>query len=274
MKEKMYFESAGVSDIGRQRQYNEDALTASDELGLYAIADGMGGHMHGDVASRVTIETLLDEVTKHLGSNKEHEKQEACYETIANAIEACNRIILQKNSENDSKIGEGMGTTLVGAYFLRHSKQAIIFNVGDSRIYRLRSGDLSQITRDHTMYQEWVDAGEQGIAPSKNILVNAVGAVEELSADIKLEQVISGDMYVVCSDGLSGLVDDKILREFIHENDTLPVQAMCDQLIDLANKHGGSDNITVIIIRVDLQPPAEPGVSLDAQATMKRIESV
>jgi len=274
MTDKIHFESAGVSDVGRQRQHNEDSLASSDELGLYAIADGMGGHTQGDVASRITIETLLREVTAHLETGSKRQQQEACYETIDKAIATCNELILKKNSENNYQPGEGMGTTLVGAYFLKNSWQAVMFNVGDSRIYRLRSGDLTQLTRDHTMYQAWMDAGGKGLAPSKSILVNAVGLVENVLPDIKLESVNKGDVYMICSDGLSTLVDDEALRKSLRENGKLPVEAMCNQLVALANQNGGSDNITVIIIRVDVKAPTGPDVSPENQITMNRNESV
>ena len=271
MSHQLLLESAGVSDIGKQRQYNEDALVMNDELGLYAVADGMGGHIHGDVASRVTIDTLLDEVAIHLGHNTGNLNQDICYVTIANAIEACNKLVLQKNVENNCKVGEGMGTTLVGTYFLRHSMQTLLFNVGDSRIYRFRDGGLKQITRDHTMYQQWIDTGRQGAAPSKNVLVSAIGVVEELSPDISLENVLSDDVYIVCSDGLSGLVDDESLQEYMKENYELPILTICTQLIELANENGGSDNITVIIIRAARQSNDIPVAEVDLEATIQRI---
>ncbi|MFK7858362.1 MAG: PP2C family serine/threonine-protein phosphatase [Granulosicoccus sp.] len=267
MKKPIFFETAGVSDIGKQRQLNEDSLTSNDELGLYAIADGMGGHMHGDVASQVTIDTLTREISRLYNATRELEKQEDCYETVENAITTCNDLVLQKNLEIHANLGEGMGSTLVGAYFLKNSMKAITFNVGDSRIYRLRDGDLTQLTRDHTLYQEWVDAGGHGMAPSKSILINAVGLVEDLSADIKLENVTSGDMYLLCSDGLSTLVDDKTLQKSLSDNCKLPVATVCKQLVDLANINGGTDNISVIIIRVNGNAITESVVNTDTQIT-------
>lgn len=274
MKQNITIESAGVSDIGKQRACNEDTLTVSDELGLYAIADGMGGHMHGDVASQSVIETLLHDVTNYFDSIQGAEKQQTCYEVITASIVNCNNLILQKNRNNSCRIGEGMGTTLVGAYFLNDTMQAVTFNVGDSRIYRLRDKELTQITRDQTMYQEWLDGGAKGIAPSQNILVNAVGLVEELSADIRLESLAAGDVYLVCSDGLSSLVDDESLKSFLCEHRLSPVGDMCNRLINMANEQGGSDNITVIVIRVAVRAPAKPIVGADPQTTLQRIKRV
>ena len=271
MRQQLYLESAGVSDVGKQRQYNEDALVMSDELGLYAVADGMGGHMHGDVASRITIATLLEKIAIYLGRNGNKLNRETYCETIASAIKSCNRIVLQRNYENNCQVGEGMGTTLVGAYFLRHTMQAVLFNVGDSRIYRFRDGDLKQITRDHTMYQDWIDTGRQGSAPSRNLLVNAVGVINELSTDISLENVLSDDMFIVCSDGLSGLVDDNSLQQYMSENYKLPVLAICTQLIELANQNGGTDNITVIAIRAKCQSPDNSMADSGSEATIQRI---
>ncbi|MFK8082268.1 MAG: PP2C family serine/threonine-protein phosphatase [Granulosicoccus sp.] len=274
MKQKLVVVSAGVSDVGRQRQHNEDSLTSSDELGLYAIADGMGGHAQGDVASQVAIDTLLHEVENHLRSGNEVELQEACYETIDRAIASCNENILERNRQNKYQVGEGMGTTLVGTYFLKNRMKALTFNVGDSRIYRLRRGNLKQLTRDHTMYQAWIEAGGKGSAPSKSILVNAVGLVEDLLPDIKLESVVAGDLYLICSDGLSSLVDDHILKESLCANCRLPPDVICQQLIELANQNGGSDNITVIIVRIDVEVPVESDVLPEDQVTRIQNESV
>lgn len=274
MNAKLHLEAAGVSDIGRQRQLNEDAYTSGDNLELFAIADGMGGHMHGDVASQETIAKLSEELTSYFKDSSAIDKQEYCYDVIAKTINTCNEHILKKNHQNGSNPGEGMGTTLVGIYFLRNTMQAITFNIGDSRLYRYRNQDLEQLTRDHTMYEEWVDAGEIGEAPAQNILVNAVGLVEDPRTDIKLENVKDEDVYLVCSDGLSGLVDNETLEEFINQNCDQPVAAQCEQLVNLANRNGGSDNITVILIRVHMQP--SPGIATDAnmQSVPGRVDNV
>ncbi|MFK7996831.1 MAG: PP2C family serine/threonine-protein phosphatase [Granulosicoccus sp.] len=274
MKKKMHIESAGVSDVGRQRQLNEDAFTSGDELELYAIADGMGGHMQGEVASQTAIAKLSKELNSHFKHGADTEKQEVCYNVIVDTIAECNNLILEKNQQNGSRLGEGMGTTLVGVYFLNNSTQAITFNVGDSRIYRYRDRDLVQITRDQTMYQEWVEGGELGLPPAQNILVNAVGLVEELQADIRLENVNDGDMYLICSDGLSGLVDNEVLDDILSKTNELSVTSICKQLVDLANKNGGTDNITVILARVKLQPSEESTPVVDTQKTVKRIDNV
>ena len=136
MKKHTHIESAGVSDVGMQRECNEDALALSDALGLYAVADGMGGHMHGDVASKTTIETLVREVTRYHEGEEKGEEQQACYDATLHAIAECNNSILQKNHDIDSKVGEGMGTTLVGAYFLKNSLHVLTFNVGARPILR------------------------------------------------------------------------------------------------------------------------------------------
>lgn len=256
MKSTLQLDAAGVTDVGQKRDHNEDSLTIDSESRFFAIADGMGGHMSGEVASQATLEALHSRIKDHADSVQGPGRQEDYYDVVLEAVDACNKLILEKNRDNGRNPGEGMGTTLVGVYFLRDRRQAVIFNVGDSRLYRLRSGDLTQLTRDHTMYQEWSDAGQKGTAPSKNILINAIGLLQDIYPDITLEGVSEGDVFLICSDGLSNLIETESLQEFLNQNSRHSPESVCRELIAIANGNGGHDNISAIIIKVKGTPPA------------------
>ena len=269
MKSMLELDAAGNTDVGQKRDHNEDSLTIDSESRLFAIADGMGGHMSGEVASRATLDELHSRIKRHAESVRGPGKQEDYYEVVLEAVDACNELILQKNRNNGRNQGEGMGTTLVGVYFLQDKRQAVIFNVGDSRLYRLRAGNLKQLTRDHTMYQEWHEAGQKGTAPSKNILINAIGLLENIFPDITLENVFEGDIYLICSDGLSNLIDTESLQQCLTQSLQDSPDTVCKELISIANVNGGHDNISAIIVKVNGTPPTENKAE-DLDATVQR----
>ncbi len=249
MASALYLEAAGATDVGRVREHNEDSLSVDSQTGLYAIADGMGGHTSGDVASQTTLTELQLQIERRTKSLSTSNNQDGYYNIVLDAIAACNETILNKNSENGLRPGTGMGTTLVGAYFLQDNTTAVIFNVGDSRLYRLRSGVLEQLTRDHSMYQDWHDAGEEGEAPPKNILSRAIGLMQNTLPDLTIESISERDVYLMCSDGLSNLIDTETLQAFLNYNQHLSAQVICQDLVDIANENGGHDNISVLIIK-------------------------
>ncbi len=269
MSKPVFLEAAGVSDVGQDRDHNEDSLTSHTSFGLYAIADGMGGHLSGEVASQSTIDELLKQISNHRRSRGQSDQPDY-YDTVVNAVTACNELVLKKNRDNGSKLGEGMGTTLVGAYFIENKAEAVIFNVGDSRLYRYRDDAFTQITRDHTMYQEWFEAGQKGTPPSKNILVKAIGLLEDVLPDVQLEKILPGDVYMICSDGLSNLVDDDTVHQFIKLNPDLSPEAICTELIKMANDNGGDDNISVIIIKANAKETAAKTKDANSSKTVQR----
>ncbi len=260
MNKALSLDAAGISDVGRVRDHNEDSLTVGSQIRLYAIADGMGGHLSGDVASQTTLEELELQIESRTENIPAPGEQEDYYNIVVDAITACNERILQKNQDNGSSLGSGMGTTLVGVYFLQDNTQAIIFNVGDSRLYRFRTGILKQLTRDHSMYQDWHDAGGQGTAPSRNILSKAIGLIEGTVADLTYESIIEDDVFLICSDGLSNLIDTDTMQRFLSSNQRLTPHIMCQDLIVMANENGGHDNVSVVIIRVNGSLSLERGV--------------
>lgn len=250
MKIPLQLDAAGVTDVGQSRNHNEDSLIVYSEADLYAIADGMGGHMSGEIASQSTLDELVSRIRFHVENMNGPARQEDYYDVVLGAVIACNELVLEKNRSNGCSLGQGMGTTLVGAYFLKNRKQVVFFNVGDSRLYRLRAGCLEQLTRDHTMYQNWVDSGQKGTAPSKNILISAIGLLEKIQPDIALENVLEGDTFLLCSDGLSNMISSESLQAVLIRNIGCSPEQVCKELISLANTNGGDDNISVVMIKV------------------------
>jgi serine/threonine protein phosphatase PrpC len=227
---------AARSDIGRARRRNEDAYLVSDPL--FAVADGMGGHRGGNVASSLALEILqAAEATAGGGATAQ------LTETI---MEANQRVLERAESDRELR---GMGTTLTA--LVTEDARAHLAHVGDSRAYLLRQGSLQQLTEDHTLVQRMVREGritteEAGTHPQRSILTRALGVEEDLSVDELTLDLHPGDRLLLCTDGLSSMVDRSRIQEIL-EREKDP-QTACDRLIDAANRAGGDDNITVIVL--------------------------
>ena len=269
MKSALQLDAAGATDVGQERDHNEDSIVVDSQSHFYAIADGMGGHMSGEVASQATLDELASLIKNHAQSTQGPSKQDDYYNIVLSSVMACSELILEKNRNNGSNLGEGMGTTLVGAYFMQCKSHMIVFNVGDSRLYRLRAGVLEQLTRDQTMYQDWHDRGQKGTAPSKNILLKAIGLTENNVPDITLEAVFERDIFLICSDGLSNMIDDESLQCFLNENLQSSANTLCKDLISIANINGGHDNISVVAIKVNSSTTLDNPVG-DLDKTIQR----
>lgn len=246
---------AGETHVGMRRQHNEDALHLPVGERLCLVADGMGGHASGEVASKLAIDTIVDYFRETAadasptwpfpvdwGTRGESKR-------LGAAILLANLRILEE-SRADQRY-QGMGTTIVAAYF---GDSGVFFaHVGDSRIYRLRNGALQQLTEDHSLFSEYVKLGRaQGNEenfPQKNVLVRALGMRDSVHVDIHPDQIALGDVYLLCTDGLCGLVPDETLRSILLQEQDL--HKACDRLIAAANAAGGPDNITVAIARVE-----------------------
>ncbi len=243
---------AARSDVGRRRKLNEDSHCLDAGLGLMAVADGMGGHDKGEVASRLAAEALLAQLRANAaavdaGGRDSFRRQ---LDLLRDAVRAANRRVYDENAAQGYPEGAGMGTTLVGAWLLNPSDHIGIFNVGDSRLYRWRDGGLRQLTRDHTLYQEWLENGRQGAAPRRNIILRALGPWPEIEADLFLERVYSGDVYLACSDGLTGMLDDAEIAGVLAGLDAgAGLEQACETLVTKANEAGGDDNVTVVLAR-------------------------
>lgn len=243
---------AGFTDVGQVRQVNEDAILVDEAARLFAVADGMGGHGSGDVASELALDTLQSGITsesvaKALAS--EDTTDEQALALVFQCITQVNKRIYQENVKQGQPDGTGMGTTLVGLCLLGDGSRAISFNVGDSRLYEYRNQQLTQLTRDHTMYRDWEEAGCIGPAPPRNIILRAIGLFAEVDIDLKVLNVSQDAGYLLCSDGLSGMVSDEEIVNVM--NQASSAEAIANTLIQRANEQGGTDNISVVAI---LQP--------------------
>lgn len=236
----MDFTFAGHTDVGRVRARNEDALLQRPLRGLVVVADGMGGHAAGDVASRITVD-VLDDRTRDPGPD--------AAETLADAVRAAHEAI-HKAARADPEL-QGMGTTVTALRV--HDDGALIAHVGDSRAYRWRDDSLDQITKDQSWVQEQVDAGvlppERARShPLSSVLTGALG-IEDRELDVQLHQLAieAGDTFLLCSDGLTGPLSDPEILAVLQDADDLDAAARA--LVDAANAAGGPDNITVGLVR-------------------------
>ncbi len=233
--------SFGLSDIGLKRKINQDAYFKDDNLGLYIIADGMGGHLGGEVASRLAIETIYRYCLEN--------KSKSCREKLYDSINLSSNEIFKSASQNTDLTG--MGTTVTVLLF-DSNNTAYIGHVGDSRAYLIRGRDIWQLTEDHSLLNEEVKAGRVSINQIenyqfKNVITRSVGYQETVIVDIYKREVSKGDIYLLCTDGLSGLVESS---EIANEVATNGIEKAISRLIDLANQRGGDDNITVVIVEV------------------------
>ncbi len=239
---------AGRSDVGKVRPGNEDAFFADNERGVYIVADGMGGHVAGEVASQIVTETVGPGVCHAIGEGLRAAELE---ERILDLIEEANQAILERAESEPEK--RGMGTTLT-LLALVPGSEYLIEQVGDSRGYLLRDGVLSQITRDHTVVQQQVDRGaltpEQARDhPLSHILTRALGTEANVEADTFGDTAQAGDIFLLCSDGLSGMLSDDVI-EAILSTPTNDLQGVADALVDAANAAGGLDNVTAVVVKV------------------------
>jgi protein phosphatase len=246
-------EARGVTDVGLRRDHNEDALLVDEPLGLFIVADGMGGHAGGGTASRLAVETIRRTVREAKERDPqrfagEGAAEDEIPELLRRAVEEASAVIHRK-AQDDPELA-GMGTTVTAA--LVSARTAFVAHVGDSRCYLLRGGRIYQVSEDHSLVNEQVKAGtlspdEAKHSRFKNIITRSVGFEEEVLVDLMALELDLGDAIVICCDGLSNLVEDPEILRVVEENviDDAP-----GRLVDLANERGGDDNITVIVIRV------------------------
>lgn len=264
---RLRIESAGLSDVGRKRKSNEDSYAISEEHNLFVVADGMGGHAAGEVASRLAVESIERHIsgsdpgkeptvpTSFRSSGKAEAAMAVPARRVLNAIRLANQEIVRSVKKDASM--RGMGTTVVIAYI--RGNRAFIGSVGDSRAYLVRSGGIHQLTSDHTFVSEQVRAGtlsssEARQHPARNILTRAVGSQDEVEPDLVEQELHGGDWLLLCSDGLTAMVDDQDILKTILDHPETPRDG-CQALIDLANERGGDDNVTVVLARASTSGP-------------------
>lgn len=249
-------EIATATHSGMVRSHNEDSMAADAEIGLAVLADGMGGYNAGEVASGIAVAMISVEMKKALGGESGKIPDSGAEALITEHAIKANLAIYQA-AQSQSEYS-GMGTTLVVA--LWHDNQMTVGHIGDSRLYRLRDDTFEQVTRDHSLLQEQIDSGmitrEQAkFSQNKNLVTRAVGIDPEVDAEVHTYPVLPGDLYLLCSDGLSDMVTDEDIQLTLSSlQANLPLAA--EQLVQQANDNGGRDNISVILVRVVKDFPA------------------
>jgi PPM family protein phosphatase len=244
--------SYGLTDLGKRRQTNEDAYMCDDELGLWIVADGMGGHAAGEVASQEAVDTVYGMVKrgKHaldLGGDFSEEKARAAARLLEGSVQAATYMVFAMAELDANKAG--MGTTI--STMMSFGDGAVIAQVGDSRIYRVRSAEVAQLTEDHTLIawqlkQGLITADEAKHSRHRNVITRAVGNRDYVQVDTSLVELEIGDQYLLCSDGLHGYLRPQEIPEIATSGGEVAVQ----RFIELANSRGGRDNITAVLVEV------------------------
>ena len=248
--------ATGETNVGMKRTHNEDNYTVLDEDHLYVVADGMGGHASGEVASQMAIDTLREffrattsdpEATWPYKMDKSRGYEE---NRLITSIKLANLRIYEA-AQRDPKL-RGMGTTAVGILVVDDG--VLIAHVGDSRVYRVRGGRMEQLTEDHSLLNDYIKMKrltEEEIAnfPHKNVIVRALGMKETVKVDTQLDKPQPGDIYILCSDGLCGPASDAEIEEIVLAEQK-DMKAAASRLIGRANSNGGPDNITVVLAKV------------------------
>lgn len=247
----------GISDTGTVRRRNEDRFLTDAALGLAAVADGMGGHRAGALASASALAVLQDVLAaapRDAGAFEADPDATAVDPRwrqaglLRRAIACANEALYRENRAHGHAEGQGMGTTLTGWQHLPGHAALVVFHVGDSRLYRWRAGMLEQLTRDQTAYQLALESGAEGALPPQNMLLQAVGPAPGVAPDIAVHEVRAGDLLLLCSDGLHGWVPHADLQRQLDEAPAA-LDALCAALVALAKRHGSRDNITAVAAR-------------------------
>jgi serine/threonine protein phosphatase PrpC len=261
MPQHVELEHAARTDTGKIRSCNEDAIALSEAHGLAILADGMGGYNAGEVASGIAVTELRGTIEQQLRDHRRYRgagSGKQLQSLLADGFERANQAILQAARHEPAY--RGMGTTMVAALY-QHDL-AVIAHIGDSRAYRWRHGVLSQLTRDHSMLQEQLDAGlidaaSARVSPHRNLVTRALGVDPRIAVELGEHQTMAGDIYLLCSDGLTDMLDDDDIADMLSRADA-GLDAACEALVAGANAHGGHDNISVILTRI-VQCSADAG---------------
>jgi len=255
----MRLASSGTTDVGRKRAHNEDAYLLLPEEHLYCVADGMGGHASGEVAARIAVEEMAeffrttgrdDEATWPFKEDPERSQDE---NRLLTGVKLANLRIFER-AATDPRL-KGMGTTLVAASFPKGGSTLLVGHVGDSRAYLWRHGALRQLTEDHSLLNDYrksraLTPEEIEAFPHKNVIVRALGMKDAVEVDLVREEIEAGDVLLLCSDGLSGMVSDQRMAEILRANAGDPRLA-AQILIDEANGAGGADNVTCVLVHAN-----------------------
>ena len=263
----MLIKASGISDVGLKRDGNEDFFSTDDSLGLYIVADGMGGHLAGEVASRVATEIVNKSFKKWEEGDTPESDLFGTYDSslsregnyILSSIKLANRVVYEMATEYEQY--KGMGTTIVTLFVT--PSFLIAANVGDSRIYMVRNGKIERLSKDHSVVSEQVELGmmtkeEAETSPLRHVLTKNLGSVEDVNPDVFELEPSNNDRFILCSDGLTDLVsEEEILETAQNEDDP---EKLCQQFVEMALKRGAHDNTTVV--SVFLSGIQRPGVGL------------
>lgn len=253
----MELEAVGITDVGLEREHNEDAFLLMPEADLCLVADGMGGHRAGDVASGLAVATIAEFFRASESGDSTWPYRfdpTITFEEnrLLTAIQLANASILRQARSQSQQ--QGMGTTIVAVIGSRSKNRLYICHVGDSRCYRIRNDSIEQLTVDHSLYNEYAQSmpelGEERLAAlPRNVITRALGMQEEVKVDLKQVEAQVGDIYLLCSDGLSGMVNDARILQALRENE-FDLERSLKGLVTAALEAGGEDNVTVALVRV------------------------
>jgi len=256
--------ACGLSDVGVLRSHNEDCFEIDPEHQMFVVADGMGGHSHGEIASRIAVQAIRDQLATQperlpVSSPPKHAAR------LRDAIRLAHERVLAAIRQDGSL--HGMGTTVVG--MLLDGESVAVAHVGDSRAYRLRDGKLELLTQDHTWVNEQVVAGflseEQArVHPLKNVVTRALGGDADVEVDVREWKVLPGDLYMLCSDGLTTMLSDAEILERLRAPARL--EELCARLVRDANARGGFDNISVVLLHIEQDGEGEDEAPAGAES--------
>jgi PPM family protein phosphatase len=246
----MNYEFCFRTDPGLTRENNEDSVAIDDPTRLGILADGMGGYNAGEIASGMATAFIKSELGRWLAQAGPHANAREVRRAMEICVDNANRSIF--NAANSNPQYAGMGTTLVLGVF--QDGRVLLGHIGDSRCYRLRGAEFTQVTKDHSLLQEQMDAGlitpeQAAVSTNKNLVTRALGVEDAVLLEVNEHRVEPGDIYLMCSDGLSDMVDDPAIAQILQNDSTLEQKAA--QLVDAANANGGRDNISVLLAQAD-----------------------
>ena len=250
-----HLEYAGLTDVGRKRDHNEDAFGLMPDDNLFVVADGLGGYAAGEVASKLAVDTIANFVRQSeyqgldmLSANSDHDRGSA-EQVLAHAVASANHRV--HRAATKYRAYRGMATTVVSMRFL--DDRCVVAHVGDSRCYRLRDGVLTRMTEDHSLLNEYRRRGDSTLTeetfPLRNIIMRAIGKDASVDVEVATDTHAPGDVYILCTDGLTGELNDSKIAELatLHTGD---LQEMNRALVEAANAAGGRDNVTVVAVKI------------------------
>jgi protein phosphatase len=252
--------ACGLSDVGPVRESNEDNFLLDTDLQLLAVADGMGGHEAGALASALALTCLREHLNAHgtdapaCSSDPDATWSDPAMHAVSvlhDAIDQVNAQVYARNVARQMSEGNGMGTTLTGLWRPHHPGPLLVFHVGDSRLYRYRDGELALLTRDQTWYQQALEAGKVDRLPARNLLLQAIGPAARVEPQIRVQPVLPGDLLMLCSDGLHGCVPHQEIAQVLAAATRHTLQTACERLLDLSVEYAGRDNVTVLLALYD-----------------------